>query len=272
MASPTSTGTASTHNAPTAPTSTPTSNAPVVPTSTPTSSAPATPVSSSNGSITIAPTSFSAVATQGQGNPAPTPITITNTENRDLLWQTSSSSNWLNLNSSAGNIASDQSISLAVSYSSAGLVPGSYHAQIQIAVRDTTSAHTLITSQNIQITLTITQPCSLQISPTNLTFKAVLLQKNIQAQNIMLTESGNCNYPLTWKANVDAASSNWLMLASSEGTDAGTGSTLTVNVKTQNSVLGTYHGQITFSAIDNSGMNVNVTTTVTINFTVLASL
>ncbi|HTK08645.1 MAG TPA: hypothetical protein VL485_15865 [Ktedonobacteraceae bacterium] len=128
----------------------------------------------------------------------------------------------------------------------------------------TSNAPTVPTS-----TPTITQPCSLQISPTNLTFQAVQQQKNIQAQTIILTESGPCNAPITWTAQADTASAHWLMLAAHKATNTSTDNTLTVNIKAQGNKPGTYQGQITFSARDTNGINVNINTSVTVKFTIL---
>jgi Viral BACON domain len=234
---------------------------PTIPGSTPVSTQPAT-----SGTVTIAPTSLSAVATQGQGNPAQTSITITNTENRNLSWQAGSSNDWLKLTSDSGTTAAGQSTSLPIGYNSAGLTPGSYHAQIQITMYDAASASP-VASQNIAVTLTIALPCSIQVAPASLTFTAILLQKNSQSKNITLTGSGGCNYPISWRASSD---STWLVLASNNGTDTGAGSTLSVNVQGQTALLKTYTGSITFSAVDNNGANVSVNTTVTVKFTVIA--
>lgn len=269
---PTPGSTQATIHTPPLPPGSATANAtPTVPSSAPVTNAPINPVSTQpaiSGNVTILPTSFSTIIIQGQGNPAPTNITITNTENRSLSWQASNSNDWLTLTSNAGTIAAGQNANLPVGYNSAGLVPGSYHAQIQIIVRDAANTSIPVASQNIPVTLTITLPCTIQVTPDSLAFSAILLQQNIQPKNITLTESGNCNYPLTWRASAD---STWLILAKTSGTDTGAGSTLSVSVQPQGAVLKTYNGTITLSAVDNNGTNVSINTKVTVKFTVIAA-
>ncbi|HEU0002822.1 MAG TPA: hypothetical protein VFQ36_18070 [Ktedonobacteraceae bacterium] len=97
----------------------------------------------------------------------------------------------------------------------------------------------------------VAQPCVLQVTPAHLGFIATLLQSNPPAQTLSLSVTGNCPQPVSWTASVDAASQNWLHLATTSGNG---GSTLVVQVNTNGKLLGTYSGQITLVATDHSGV------------------
>ena len=97
------------------------------------------------------------------------------------------------------------------------------------------------------------QPCVLQVAPARLTFVATLLQSNPPPQTLTLSVTGNCSQPVSWTASVDAASRGWLHLATTSGVVSKSGSTLVVQVNTSGKLLGTYSGQITLTAIGQSG-------------------
>ncbi|HEY6543231.1 MAG TPA: hypothetical protein VIZ18_19970 [Ktedonobacteraceae bacterium] len=99
----------------------------------------------------------------------------------------------------------------------------------------------------------VPQPCVLQVAPARLVFVATLLQSNPPAQTLTLSVTGSCSQPLSWTASVDAASQGWLHLATPSGVVSKSGSTLVVQVNTSGKLLGTYSGQITLTAIEQSG-------------------
>jgi len=94
----------------------------------------------------------------------------------------------------------------------------------------------------------------LQVTPSNLSFTATLLQPNPPGQTVTLNEVGHCSYPVTWTASVvDPSSHTWLSISKTSGSDNGSGSTITVNVNATGILLGVYTGQIMLSATDNGG-------------------
>ncbi len=100
----------------------------------------------------------------------------------------------------------------------------------------------------------VPQPCTLQVTPTHLTFIATLLQSNPPAQTLALSVSGNCPQPVSWAASVDAANQGWLHIAVTSGVVSKSGAALVVQVNTNGKLLGTYTGQITLTATDHSGL------------------
>jgi len=99
----------------------------------------------------------------------------------------------------------------------------------------------------------VPQPCTLQVAPARLTFIATLLQSNPPPQTLTFSMTGNCSQPVSWAASVDSASQGWLHLATTSGVIGKSGSTLVVQVNTNGKLLGTYSGQITLTAFQQSG-------------------
>ena len=89
------------------------------------------------------------------------------------------------------------------------------------------------------------------MAPGNLLFTATLLQPNPAGQNIAVKETGNCAYPVSWTASVDANSRSWLSVSSISGTG---NSTIVVYASSRGMLIGQHSGQITFSATDNRGV------------------
>ncbi len=96
------------------------------------------------------------------------------------------------------------------------------------------------------------QPCVLQVAPARLAFIATLLS-NPPAQTLTLSVTGSCSQPVSWTASVDSASQGWLHLATTSGVVAKSGTTLVVQVNANGKLLGAYSGQITLTAIEQSG-------------------
>ncbi|HLZ80140.1 MAG TPA: hypothetical protein VKP04_00790, partial [Ktedonobacteraceae bacterium] len=106
--------------------------------------------------------------------------------------------------------------------------------------------------QILTVTLFVSAPCSLQVTPSNLAFTVSLLQPDSADQNMTLKEAGNCVRPVSWSAQADRG---WLILSNSNGTDNGS---MTVHANAQGMVPGTYSAQITLSASDSNQISVQV--------------
>ena len=121
------------------------------------------------------------------------------------------------------------------------------------------------------VTLTVLQPCSLQVSASALTFTATQGQASPPAtQNLTISETGSCARPVSWAAVTDSGSSAWLALSTTSGSDTGTGSTVGVSVNITGLVAGTYRGSVTITAtgsggaiIQNSSQVIPITLTIT---------
>ena len=171
-----------------------------------------------------------------------------------LNWQASkdsATSTWLNLAPMNGTIDGGQKGQMAVAVNTAGLEPGTYSTQVTVKATDSSGTQAQGSPQILTVTLTVYQPCSLQVAPGNLLFTATLLQPNPAGQNIAVKETGNCAYPVSWTASVDANSRSWLSVSSISGTG---NSTIVVYASSRGMLIGQHSGQITFSATDNRGV------------------
>jgi len=224
----------------------------------------------------IAPPSSSFLsfsADQGSSTPTPQTITFTGWGNCHwpVSWKTSvvPASPWLKLTSSGTLTGTGQSGSIGVDVAT-NLFPGTYTTQVTLSATDATGGTVPGSPQTFTVTLTI-PPCTLSLSPTSLTFTALQGATPPVAQNVVLSETGSCAYPLTWNATGDLASSAWLVLTPASGTDTGTGSELSVGVTTTTLSPGSYSGQITFAATASTNTPVSGAQTVNVSLTVKPS-
>jgi hypothetical protein len=223
---------------------------------------------------TISPPSSSALsfsAVQGASNPAAQTVISTATGSCvwPLTWKTSvaPTASWLTLTPAGGTIAgTGQSGTIGVGAIIAGLQAGTYTTHVTIAARDASGVAVQGSAQSFAVTLMVLPPCVLSSPvPASLVFSVLQGQSSSAAQNVTFSETGTCVRPVNWTAS---ASSAWLVLATSSGTDVGSGSTLGVNVTAATLIPGTYSGTITVTATDSAGavmslQPISVTLTVT---------
>ena len=227
---------------------------------------------------TMSPPSSSALslsAVQGAtSNPAAQTVMFTGTGSCawPVTWTTSvvPTANWLSLTPPKGGInGTGQSGSMGVNADIAGLKAGIYTTHVTIAASDASGAAVQGSAQSFAVTLTVLPPCVLSPpTPKKLAFTANQGQSASTAQNVRVREAGTCARPITWTAS---ASSPWLVIPTSSGTDGGSGSTFGVNVTAANLTPGTYSGTITITATDSSGATViGSGQTITISLSVTA--
>ena len=195
-------------------------------------------------------------ATQGQANSSGQVVNIANTGGSSLNWTASidsSAASWLSTARSKGTVAARQTGQVMVKVNITGLTPGLYSANLTISASDRSGIQVQGSPHVILVTLTVAQPCTLQITPSNLSFTVWVLQPNSSGKTITLTETGNCAFPLSWTAS---AGQGWISLSASSGTDNGSGSAITVQIKANGMSVGNYSGQITLSAVGRRGDSV----------------
>lgn len=245
---------------------------------TPSAGTPTTPVNGTSSPaaamLEVAPQQFQFTATQGENSPPGQSLTLSNTGGSSLYWQIAinsrGSATWLSITPMGGTVPAGQTGQATVNVSiTADMAPGTYSAQVTVTATDSFGSQVGGSPQTLPVTLTVLPACSLQVTPSSLSFMASLLQQNPPAQDIMLKESGNCARPVSWFASVNAGSQQWLILSATSGADSGQGSTLVVHVNAGGLVPGVYNGYITLSAtrsggggIQNSPQTVSVTLTV----------
>ncbi len=214
---------------------------------------------------------FSAV--QGASDPSPQSVAITASGNCSwpLNWNATiaHAPSWLKLSATSGTLVqSGQSVSLSVIPTISGLNVGTYNTQISIVANDVTNIPVQGSPQTFAVTLTVLQPCTLQVTQANFSFTVAQGQSPPAAQSFGLSEAGSCVAPVSWSAIGDANSSSWLVLSP---TTTGTGSaTVNVSVNSGNLVPGVYSGTITVTAsgsggavVQSSPQTLSVTLTVT---------
>jgi hypothetical protein len=217
-------------------------------------------------------------ATQGGADPAAQSIILSASGNCGwpVSWKAivvGSTPSWLKFSPASGSFAnSNQTVTLKIAPSIAGLSPGTYSTQISISALDAIGQSAQGSPQALTVTLNVVQACSLQVGSAGLSF-TVEQGKMSTAQNVSISSTGNCALPVSWKASADVA---WLVLSPTSGLDQGSGSSIGVSVNAVQLTAGSYTGTITLSATDKSGVTiagspktiaVKVTVTNTVNAT-----
>ena len=198
--------------------------------------------------ISLSATTYAFAGIQGGSNPADQTLTITNTGGSTLAWTATKTATWLTLSTSSGTAPS--TVTLATSL--AGLTPGTYTGSISIA--STAAANT---PQTVNVTLVVSAPPTIGLSPTSLTFSGVAGGAAPAAKTISVSNTGGSS--LAWSASKDAA---WLTISPASGTAS---STITVTPSTTGLAAGTYSGTITITGTGatNTPQTVSVQLTVT---------
>ncbi|HXB68256.1 MAG TPA: hypothetical protein VNY05_08435 [Candidatus Acidoferrales bacterium] len=94
---------------------------------------------------------------------------------------------------------------------------------------------------------------TLTLSPTSLTYSAIVNGASPAAQNITVSASASTNFTVT--ASTTSGGTNWLILSQSGGIATSSGTSVTVFVVSTGLAVGTYNGFITFTA---NGINQTV--------------
>jgi Viral BACON domain len=207
--------------------------------------------------IGVSPLNLNFSLTKGQADPAAQTVTLTNTGRSSLIWNATANptSSWLNVTQNQGRIASGQTGNLVISVSANGLTAGTYVGQIVLSGVDPGGNPASGSPQTVNVTFTVLAPCTLaQPSTSALAFSSTQGSADPSAQPIVITASGNCNWPVTWQTSNDASAS-WLNLSSGSGTFTTSGQSATLMVTPNNAGLlsGSYHARVKISAIDSTG-------------------
>jgi Viral BACON domain/Prealbumin-like fold domain len=196
-------------------------------------------------------------AIQGETSSSPQTIVLAASGNCSwpLKWKTiiNNAPSWLNVTPTSGSFGNTgQSVILSVTANIAGVAAGSYQSTVTISVADATGQNLAGLTQSFSVTLSVAPPCTLQVSPTSFSFS---LQEGYvsSAENIAISTTGSCTYPVNWQAVGDANSTAWLKLSAPSGIETGGGSAISVTADASQLALGTYNGTITLTASDISG-------------------
>ena len=206
-----------------------------------------------------APLSVGFSTVQGQPVSSGQTVLITNSGQSVLQWHTNVSqlaTSWLSASPTGGTIKSGQTATLTILAVSTGLTPGTYNGQVLLNGADTTGQLASGSPQTVAVQLQVSPPCALvQPSASALSFTAIQGGNSPATQSLTLSASGNCMWPLAWKASISPAAP-WLTLSSSTGSfgQGGLSNTLTIGTAIANLQPGTYTTQVSVSASDTSGV------------------
>jgi BACON domain-containing protein/carboxypeptidase family protein len=218
--------------------------------------------------------SFSNIA--GQPNPTGQVVSVTNNGHSPLNWHVTAtpfpSFTWLAATPAGGTVAPGQSEQVTVQVNTSQLTPGSYAGQVVLNGMDAKGNPAPGNPQTIAVNLVIQPPCTLSPpSSSALSFSAVQgAAVSPTSQNVLLTGTGSCVWPLTWKTSMSPAASWLTLLTSGPITGNGQSSSISVTTNTAGLTAGTYSATVTISASDSSNVVVQGgTQTFTVTLTVL---
>ncbi len=221
--------------------------------------------------LSLSPAELTFNVTQGQASTQQ--VTFANAGGGTLSWQIGaggSRPSWLTIAPIQGSIRADQTVALTFGANAASLATGTYRAQVTVNAVDAAGQSVAGSPQALPVVLNVLLPCVLQVSPANLSFSASLLQAQPPDQSMSIKATGNCSWPVSWQTSVDAGSRDWLSLSPGAGNEDGTGGTINVHVDASGKLLGSYSGQITFSAQDTTGAAITVSpSSVSVSLSVL---
>jgi hypothetical protein len=184
-------------------------------------------------------------AMQGGNDPASQPLSITASGNCSwpLSWRAKGAPSWLNLSPSSGLLTvSNPTATMTVAPSIAGL-SASQSAQVSLVVTDSTGEQVQGSAQSVGVSLTLQQPCSVQIAPGSIAFTTVQNQASITVQ-----ASNTCS-SINWNATSDDGGKGWLSV---DTANSGNGSII-VKADSSNLSVGTYSGSLSLKVTDDSG-------------------
>ena len=209
--------------------------------------------------IGVAPLNLNFSTTQNQPDPPGQTIAITNTGASTLFWHTmvtQLASSWLGASPTGGSISPGRTGNLMVNVSASGLSPGSYAGQITLEGADQHNAAASGSPQTVSITFVVLPPCTLsQPSSSTLAFNTTQGGNSPLPLQETLTVSGNCGWPVNWKAST-ASAAPWLTLSPASGTFASSGQSATMTVTPGSASLppGVYTTSVSISATDSAGL------------------
>ncbi len=209
--------------------------------------------------LAAAPLTISFATVQGQPVSSGQTVLITNSGQSVLQWNTSVSqlaTSWLGVSPTGGRINPGQTATLTVMAVATALTPGIYNGQIRLNGLDATGQTTAGSPQVAAVQLQVSPPCALvQPSSSALAFTSIQGGGDPASQAVTLSASGNCMWPLGWKASVSPAAP-WLKLSSFAGSfgQGNLSNTLGISTTIANLSPGTYTTQVSISVSDTSGI------------------
>ncbi|QBD80407.1 choice-of-anchor D domain-containing protein [Ktedonosporobacter rubrisoli] len=190
--------------------------------------------SAPSASLQTSPGALSFSATDGGASPDAQTVTLNNPGKQTLQWSASTDSDWLSVSPQSASVAAGSSQTVQIRVNSSSLLPGTYNG----AVTFTGQGSAQNSPQKVYVSVTISPRCTLQLSPSMLTFSGAYQQGSPAAQKVNIGGSEGCQSGVKWNASSNA---NWLTISAQQGS---TPASPAVGVNTQGLAPGTYHGTI----------------------------
>jgi|GEM_PF-121387 len=183
--------------------------------------------------LVVSPTALTFEATVGGTDPSPQSFNISNAQSGDMAWTATEDATWFGLSATSGSVppAADVDVSVTIS----GLTADTYVDTILVEAPGATNS-----PQEVIVTLNLTEPPDLSVTPASLLFEGVEGGINNDVQNIYIENTGGGE--LNWTASND---SSWLDVVPPSGTGP---ATLDVSVDLAGLTAGTYLDSIEIAA------------------------
>ena len=204
--------------------------------------------------IAAAPVALTFAGLVGGANPQAQPASIsasgacTNALNWSAAVATTSGGAWLNVTPATGGVSLSAAATTDVGVSLTGLGAGSYTGTVTITATDSVTNKPVGSPQVIMITLNVTAPPQLSVSPTSLTFN---ITTGTASQPITIGNVGG--QPLNWSAALDASAPSFVSLSASSGSNLAGGATTSTNVNVN--ATGVNGGQTFTTSVTLSAVN-----------------
>jgi Viral BACON domain len=191
----------------------------------------------------ISPAVLSFIAADGSNPTSSQQIMVSNSGGQAMSWHVSADVPWLTT-SSPSLIVEPGSAALAdVSVESDNLLPGTYTGTLTFTAQNSIGDGIVFHSpQQVVVSITVTPPCSLVVTPAMLDFASAYLQPAPSPKTINVTGSTGCTTPLNWNAS---SSAPWLKLNKTGGA---TPDTLSIGIDVTGLTPNIYTGTVTLSS------------------------
>jgi hypothetical protein len=211
--------------------------------------------------MSAAPLSLTFSATAGQSDPPGQTVTITNTGRSLLTWSAfinASATLWLSASPNNGKLLPGQTQLLSVKVIAKGLTSGTYAGQITLNGLDSHNNLASGSPQNIAVNFSVLSPCTIT-PPTSaqIAFADIQGETSPSPQTIVLAATGNCNWPLYWKAVIDNAPP-WLSITPATSGSFGSTSqavTLSIAANVAGIQAGSYQATVEVEITDAAGQD-----------------
>lgn len=204
-----------------------------------------------NACLSVNPPSLPFTATQGQSDPTPQTVTLTNCGPAGS-WSaaTASGSRWLTLSQSSNTLGAGAQQNVNVSPLISGLSAGTYTDSITFTMQSGSATATQTVSVSLTIQPPPPPPTCIHADPGSLQFTGAQGGSDPAPQTVALT---NCGPDGSWLEST-ANNSGWLAISpASSSLNAGAQQNVTVSASIAGLSAGTYTDTITFTITTSSG-------------------